>query len=264
MIVRITPHRLDAGVRNAVDLLNAIDGVATRASCEGRGAATRHPHSTLAYVTFEYPLPLRLQAFLVAQLGALGRVDDDRIYCRWPGENKRFLTLLSDASERYASFNADPPIGSVAVRLTELRSRLQARGVVGKEIVVSVCASCAVLAVGAHDCGTLQRDLLHWPTGQSEVWFADFLAQVDNRLEPTLLGQLGAVELEERTRRGAFGAAYRRRWLRYHNARAQQQIVSALGDGVRALRAAGGDFDLVFAAGSARIIWRDEGGGLKP
>jgi hypothetical protein len=254
MVVRTTPHMLDPGVREPVELLNSIDGVATRASCEGQGTAPLDPHSVLAYVTFKYPLPPRFQEFLVTELGMLGRVDDDAIYCRWPPENRHFLELLGTAAKRYKQRNRGGRRRPLVASLSELQSHLLAFSAGGNETVITACRMCSRLVIGPHSCRGGVR-ILRWAPASTDSIFRDFVELPDNRLDAGLVAAVATDELQRRTDRGDFGAAFRRRWARYQRTRLRQEIIAALRAGVRQLRRAGKDLDVHFDAHHARVTW---------
>jgi hypothetical protein len=197
-------------------------------------------------------------------LAAIARIDDNGIFCRWPNENRKFLQLLTTASAQYRETDSAAPLGSVSFRLSDLRSALMGPNADGDGIAVRICPSCVALAVGPHDCDNVKLELRRWPVDIPEMWFLDFLAEAGNQLDPALRVALAAAELEERTRRGAFGIPYRRRWLRYRDARVRQRLIAALGDAVRTLRQSGSDFDVTFDVGSARVTWHRAARGFKP
>jgi hypothetical protein len=100
-------------------------------------------------------------------------------------------------------------------------------------------------------------ELLSWPADSQAAWFAAFVAQPGNELERDLIASLATDELERRARRGDFGATFRRRWLRYRNDEAKQQVTRSLRAGVEAHRRAGCDLDVLFDGQYARFTWRD-------
>jgi hypothetical protein len=134
----------------------------------------------------------------------------------------------------------------------------------GENAVLSVCQRCRALVFEPHTCVDGKLTLLSWPSGAFEQWFGDFVARDENQLDPTLVTVLGVAELEERARRGDFGTVFRERWLRYQRARARQQIIAALRDGVQKLRQSGSDVDIGFDARSARLSWRSTSCSVKP
>lgn len=245
---------LDPGVRTSVELLNSIDGVTTRASCEGEGSTRVHRHSTLAYVGFAYPLPPRFQEFLVSELGMIARVDDEAIYCRWPADNRHFLERLAAVTLGYKRRHCAALRESLTAPLSEIQSHLLARSADGSETVISACRTCPAFVVGPHGCRTALA-LVRWQATSAQI-FRDFVDQPDNQLDPVLLATVGAEELEERTRRGDFGASFRGRWLRYHGKRTRSEMIAALRDGVRQQRRAGKDVDVLFDARYARVTWQ--------
>jgi hypothetical protein len=255
----MTPHKLDPGVREPVELLNSIDGVTTRASCEGQGAAPLHRHSMLAYVSFAYPLPLQLQESLVAELGMIARVDDDAIYCRWPSANRQFLERLRSVVLEYTQRNRSAGRSSLVAPLSELQSRLLSRRAEGKEAVISACRCYPTLVLEPHGCRTTLA-LLRWLPPSSAEIFRDFVAVADNRLDPGLVAALGVDELQKRARRGDFGPSFRRRWLHFHGRRTRHEIIVALRNGVQDLRRSGKDLDILFDNRCARVTWRTRSG----
>jgi hypothetical protein len=254
--VRIPAPNLDPGVRLAVAQLNGIDGVTTRASCEGHGTTDGGRHSDLAYVAFEYPLPPRFQAFLIEALEMFARVEDDAIYSRWPESNGDFLENLERAARRYRVRQRRQKHPAVRCRLTKLRSRLATRVMAGREATASICLECRGLVVGPHACGGRAMRLLSWPAGSQATWFGSFLAEPGNDLGHDVAAVLGNAELERRARRGDFGVHFRRRWLRYRNDTANREITRSLRAGVEALRRTGSDLDVRFDAEYAHFTWK--------
>jgi hypothetical protein len=246
---------LDRGVRAAVELLNTIDGVTTRASCEGHSSAGGHTHSDLAYVAFAYPLPARLQSYLIAELDMVARVDDDAVYCRWPRQNREFLMRLGDAVRRDKRGEVRRRRQTAACLLSQLRARLAARAVSGQEATASLCLRCAALVVSPHRCAGTALPLLRWPPGLDGAWFDDFVKRPENSLDAGLRSALGTDELELRARRGDFGEQFRRRWLRYRRERAHLQMTEGLRAGIQQARKTGIDVDVIFDRRHARFSW---------
>src|SRR5262245_60514589 len=104
---------------------------------------------------------------------------------------------------------------------------------------MSVCQPCRALVFEPHACVAGKLTLLSWPPKTLEQSFGDFVVRDENRLDQTLVAVLGVGELEERARRGDFGAAFRRRWLNYQRTRARREIIDALRNGVQKLRQTG-------------------------
>ena len=246
---------LDHGVRAAVELLNTIDGVTTRASCEGQSNAAGHTHSDLAYVAFAFPLPARLQSYLIAELDMIARVDDDAVYSRWPQQNREFLTQLGHAIRGYKRREMRRRRQTATYLLSQLRSRLGAKAASGQEVTAILCLRCAALVVSPHHCAGAVLPLLHWPSGLDGEWFDDFLKRPDNRLDAGLRAALGTDELESRARRGDFGSQFRRRWLQYRSERAHLQMTQGLRAGIQQARKTGIDVDVTFDGRHARFTW---------
>lgn len=259
--VRYDAPNLDVGVRDVVALLNHIPGVATRASCEGIGAQpARHVHAALAYVAFRHPLPLRLRDFLITRLGELARIEDDGIYCRWPRKNRTFLGCLEAATRLYLSGVANAPCRRVRWPLSRLRARLArlvARGHAGE---VQLCLVCGVLVGEAHIETHQPIALLRLPPDLHDRWFAEFVAQADNRLDPALVESAGWVRLLARTQRGDFGGAYHRRWLRFRASRVADLTTRQIRTGVDAARQQGVPVDFFFDGTHAVFIWENARG----
>jgi hypothetical protein len=258
--VRYDARNLDAGVRHVVRLLNHIPGVTTRASCEGMGAQpARHAHAALAYVAFRHPLPLQLRDFMIARLGDLARIEDDGIYCRWPRKNRIFIGSLESATRLYLSGSARTSCRSVRWPLARLRARLARQVAHGHAAEIQLCRACAVLVAEAHPEAHQPIMLLRLPPDLHDRWFAEFVAQPSNRLDPTLVATAGWVRLLARTQRGDFGATYRRRWLRYRAQRIADLTTRQIRLGVDAARRQGIPLDFIFDATHAVFIWEHSG-----
>jgi len=248
--------RIDDGVREVVALLNRVPGVATRASCEGKGAgAGRHRHADLAYVSFRHPLPLGVQDFLVARLGTEACVEDDRVYARWPKHNRTFLESLATAARRYLDRQSDAPRASVRWPLARLRARLARLVTAAQSTRISLCLTCADIATETHPAPHHAFPLLLLGQRMHEQWFADFVARPENTLDPILVARDGWSELISRTEQAAFGTAYRRRWLRYRTCRLSDLTTHGLRAGVEALRRQGLDLDFFHDGTHAVFTW---------
>lgn len=208
--------RIDTGVREIVDALNRIPGVTTRASCEGWGGDhTPRRHADLAYVIFRYPLPLRLQEFLLARIDSVGRIEADGIYSRWPDRNRAFLDVVRVAAQGYAGQQGAERRTGVRWPLPRLRARLARQLFSGQPVLVQLCVSCGDLVFDEHVPSHRPVPLLRCASNQAALWFAEFVAQPHNALDADLIERDGWMHLIARTQRGEFGAAFQRRWLRY-------------------------------------------------
>lgn len=253
--VRTAAATLDIGVRLAVARLNEIEGVITRASCEGHDEPRDRRHADVAYVAFEHVLPPSFQEFLISDLGMLGRIEADAVYSRWPEHNRRFLERLCEAAERYRALRRSQSHQRTRCRLARLRSRLAAAAVGGRRVHVGLCLECRALVVGSHRCAGKSIDLLAWPASRQDDWFRAFLTEGRNRLSADVTARLSADELERRARRGDFGSSFGRRWLRYRNHAAEQDIVRSLRATIEELRAGGMDIDIAFTADDVCLSW---------
>jgi hypothetical protein len=254
--VHPAPSRIDDGVREVVALLNRVPGVATRASCEGKGpSAGRHRHADLAYVSFRHPLPLGLQDFLVAHLGQEARVEDDRVYARWPKHNRTFLESLATAARLYLDRQSDAPRDSVRWPLARLRARVARLVTVAQPTQISLCLTCADIATETHPGPHHAFPLLLLGQRLHEQWFADFVSQPENALDPSLVARDGWSDLIDRTEQAAFGTAYRRRWLRYRTRRLSDLTTRGLRAGVDAVRRQGLDLDFFHDGTHAVFTW---------
>jgi hypothetical protein len=256
VVVRYDAHNLDAGVRDVVTLLNHIPGVATRASCEGMGAQpAQHTHAALAYVAFRHPLPLQLRDFLITRLGELARIEEDGVYSRWPRKNRRFIGSLEAATRLYLSGSAPTSCRSVRWPLSRLRARLARLAARGHAGEIQLCLVCGVLVSEAHTETHQPITLLRLPPDLHDRWFAEFVAQASNRLDPMLVASAGWVRLLARTERGDFGTAYRRRWLRYRALRIADLTTRQIRSGVDAARQQGIPVDFFFDGTHAVFVW---------
>lgn len=207
---------VDPRVRELVDVLNQIPGVTTRASCEGAGhSPVTHRHSDAAYVAFRHPLPLRFQAFLLAEVGALARLEDDGVYSRWPARNTAFIDSTLAAARSYLGQPVAARRGRVCWTLPKFRARLARQLSSGEDFCVQLCRQCGDLVFDQHPAGHHPLPLLRCAPDQAAQWFALFLQQPRNRLDPALIAADGWASLIARTQRAEFGVSFQRRWLRY-------------------------------------------------
>ena len=259
--MRYDARRIDVGVRNVVTLLNHITGVTTRASCEGAGPhPAGHVHAALAYVAFRHPMPLQLQDFLVTRLGSLARIEDDAIYCRWPIRNRVFLGSLESAARLYLSGSDHGSTRSVRWPLARLRARL-ARQVARRHAgEIRLCLTCRELVATAHPESHQSIALLRLPADLHDRWFAEFLTQPRNALDPTLVASDGWVRLLARTQRGDFGTAFQRRWLRYRAQRVADLTTQHVRHGVEAARRHGVPIDFFHDGTHAIFAWKGSSG----
>ena len=254
--VRYDARSIDVGVRDMVTLLNHIPGVTTRASCEGAGPhPARHAHAALAYVAFRHPLPLQLRDFFVTRLGDLARVEDDGIYCRWPRKNQIFIGSLESAARLYLTGAAREPYRSVRWPLARLRARLARQVANGHAGEIRLCLTCANLADDSHPEAHQPITLLSFPPDLHDRWFAEFVAQPGNGLDPALVAIDGWLRLLARTQRGDFGTAFRRRWLRYRAQRIADLTTRHIRHGVEAARAQGVPIDFFHDGTHAVFVW---------
>jgi hypothetical protein len=254
--VRSDARNLDAGVRAVAALLDRIPGVTTRASCEGMGSQpARHTHAALAYVAFRHPLPLAFRDFLITRLGELARIEDDGIYCRWPTKNRIFVGSLESATRLYLSNSAGTACRTVRWPLARLRARLARQVAHGHAGELQLCLTCAVLLAEAHPEAHQSIRLLQLPPDLHDRWFAEFAAQLSNRLDPVLIATAGWAGVLARTQRGDFGNAYRRRWLRYRAQRIADLTTRQIRSGVDLARQQGIAIDFFFDRTHAVFIW---------
>ena len=254
--MRLDLRTIDAGVRDAVALLSRIPGVTTRASCEGAGSGSlRHRHAALAYVALRYPMPPRLQDFLVAHLDSIARVECDGIFSRWPGKNRAFLRCLEDAARAYLLRQASQQERTLRWPLSKLRARLARSVSRGEDLQIGLCDVCADLVGEPHDASHGSVPLLHVPADQYVHWFADFSRQPHNALDADLVARDGWRRLVMRTLRGDFGAAFHRRWLRHRARMIAALTTEHLRRGVEAARRQGADIDFFYDRTHAVCAW---------
>lgn len=248
---------IDVGVRDVVALLNAIPGVATRASCEGAGRARSTPrHADLAYVLWRYPIPLVLQDFLLARIDAVARIEPDGLYSRWPADNREFLSRLAAAARAYPGTHHN--MGHhLRVPLAKLRARLARRLTQREPTQIILCRTCNDVVLEPHVATHQTVLLLQVPEDQAAQWFAEFVARSDNRLDPQLIDHEGLEHVVARTHRGDFGAAFYRRWLRYRSSRLADLTTHQLRLSVEALRRDDGRIDFYFDGAHAHVTWAD-------
>ena len=253
--MRFDAASIDVGVRDAVEQLNRIPGVTTRASCEGAGhEPAPHRHGDLAYVLFRHPLPLRLHDCLLAHLDAVSRLEDDGIFSRWPDHNREFLDQLARVARAY---QRDAPDGATVLRwpLPKLRARL-ARAVARRQIArVSLCLDCVALVAAPHADTHRCLLLLSVPADQQERWFAEFVVQAGNALDATLIAQDGWQQTLARATRGDFGATFLRRWLRHRARMIADLTTRQLYRGAQEARRQRVDLDFFFDDTHAVFTW---------
>jgi hypothetical protein len=246
---------IDAGVRELVALLNSIPGVATRASCEGMSRARApHRHGDLAYVLFRYPMPLRLQEFLVVELGTVARIDGDGVYSRWPSRNRVFIERFTDAAHTYQG-RASGRQRSVRWPLARLRARIARELSQGERTRVALCLACAQLAAARHHPSHNLVPLLDLAPDQEALWLEEFVTQPGNGLDAALIAADGWERVAVRTLRGDFGAAFRQRWLRYRARMVAGLATRQMRVGVESARRLGVDLDFVYDQSHAVFAW---------
>lgn len=253
--MRSSVRSLDVGVRDAVAVLNRIPGVTTRASCEG---ATQQPaphrHGELAYVLFRYPLPLHLRDFLLTQLDAVARIEDDGIYSRWPMHNREFLDRLVAAARAYLDQQASDRRAHLGWPLPRLRARFARELSRRQELRIALCIDCHDLVGEPHPASHRSVTLLRLAPDQEALWFAEFIRKPANALDPTLVATDGWEQLAARTQRGDFGAAFRRRWLRYRARMIADLTTRQLRIGTENLRRRGNDIDFFYNGTHALFV----------
>lgn len=255
--VRLDARSLDAGVRDVVTALNEIPGVTTRTSCEGAGSTdTAQRHADLAYVLFAYPLPLHFRDFLVARLDELARVDIDGVFSRWPSHNRVFLDRLLETTRDYLNPANFVDRCCIRVALTKLRARFSRPLIRGVDTNAAFCLSCEDLVVEPHPVPHRRLPLLHLSADQHTLWFAQFAALPTNQLDAALVEATGWAALIERSRRGDFGTAFQRRWLRYRAGRLGELTTWQLRAGIEEARRERHDLDFFFDATHAVFGWR--------
>ena len=255
--MRSAPRAIDAGVREVVAILNRIPGVTTRASCEG-GGRTRagHRHGELAYVLFRYPLPLRLQEFLAAQLGTIGRVEDDGVHSRWPASNYAFVESLAAAGHAYLRAPAVEGLRWVQIPLPKLRAWLARQLSSGLATRIGFCLVCGQLFNAPHAPQHRQLPLLELAADEETRWFEKFAGRPGNALDAALINAHGWPEMVVRTCRGDFGATFLRRWLRYRGARIAQLATQEIRSGVQKARHTGMEIDFLYDDAQVMFAWR--------
>ncbi len=259
--MRNDPRTIDAGVGDVVAVLNHIPGVATRASCEGAGTQpVRHPHAALAYVALRHPMPLQLRDFLADRMGSLARIEDDGIYCRWPENNRAFLASLESAARAYLTRSLHERPNTMRWPLTRLRARVAHEVARGHAVQIALCIPCTDLVTQPHQESHQPVSLLHLAPDLHDRWFAEFVAQPGNTLDPALIATDGWVRLLARTQRGDFGAAFHRRWLRYRARRIADLATQQIRMGVDDARRQGVPLDFFHDATHAVFTWQSSGG----
>ncbi len=254
--MRVDLRTIDRDVHDVVVLLNHIDGVTTRASCQGAGEhAGLHRHAAAAYVLFRHALPLRLQEFLVAHLGAVARIEDTGIYSRWPARNTAFLDQLLTTARTYLDRQRPGYSHHKSWPLSRLRARLARPIARAQEVHVVLCRDCEDFSFEPHPPSHDRLPVLSLPPNQEAVWFAEFVRQPRNALDPSLIAADGWPQLLARTKRGEFGTAFQRRWLRHRAVMIADLTTHQLRAGVATLRRQGADFDFFYDDTHAVVRW---------
>jgi len=254
--VRSKVRTIDRGARRAVTALNRIPGIATRGSCEGIGLSpSRHRHADLAYVVFRHPLPLRAQAFLVARLETVARVEDDGVYSRWPTGNRAFLDAVAAVADAYRREQRPRCYARAGWPLAAIRARCARALSSGRDVVVALCVDCAEFVFEPHASGHQLLPLLRLPANQTVEWFAAFVGLPRNRLAPELIVATDWSQLVARSQRGDFGVSFHRRWLRYRANRIADLTTHQIRRGVQEIRLHGCDLDFFYDATHAVFTW---------
>ncbi|MGH7803295.1 MAG: hypothetical protein ACREQJ_03030 [Candidatus Binatia bacterium] len=254
MSARASPPDVDRGLRAAVDLLNRLPGVATRASCQGKTPAETGSHADLAYVLFDEPIPLTLEDRFLADLGEIAGIEPLGVQCRWPERNAEFCSRLTASTaerERHAA--------------TELWERsaigaADAERAIGERILgerggdLGWCLDChrfdEVAVHRSHRCHLLFR------AGDERTLaaFAAYLAR--DPPDPRLVEREGARAVLQRLRHGDFGASYREGWRRWAEQTAAGLLRGEIRLAVRALRSAEWTTDVCFAGARLELCGR--------
>lgn len=248
---------IDAGIADAVVALNRIPGVTTRASCEGMSRdGGAHRHAALAYVALRFPMPLRLQDFLYRRLAGAARIEDDGVYSRWPSTNRSFAEQLCAAADAYRQQAAAATDGVVRWQLPRLRARLARQTARGTAAQVALCLDCRDIVTAPHVPAHRSVSVARLPAQQRTLWFAEFARTAGNALDPALVAAEGWAKVLARTQADEFGAAFKRRWLRYRARCVAQLSTRELRSGVAQARRAGLDVDLSYDATQVVFSWR--------
>ncbi len=92
------------------------------------------------------------------------------------------------------------------------------------------------------------------------AWFTEFVQQPRNALAPALITSDGWSRVLARTRRGEFGAAFQRRWLRYRAHRLAEMATRGIWLGVADVRTQRSDLDCFYTDTQLVLEWdRDDG-----
>ncbi|MFQ5668126.1 MAG: hypothetical protein ACE5I7_17060 [Candidatus Binatia bacterium] len=243
-------------MRDVVAALNRIPGVVTRASCEGATAAyARHRHADLAYVLFRFPLPLRFEAFLLGHLDAVARVENDGLYSRWPSQNRAFVRCTAAATRTYLDRLAADQRAYVARPLRRLRARLARALVRRQETKVALCWTCRDLVTGPHPALHHACCVLELAPAQEAAWFAQFVKEPANALDPVLTAKESWADLQARARRGDFGSTFHHRWQRYRRRMIADISTRQLRIGVKNARRQDPDLDFFYDGQRVVLRW---------
>src|SRR5262249_24282585 len=134
-----------------------------------------------------------------------------------------FLKRLLLATRAYAQQPMRRARLTVRWPLSRLRTRL-AGGVARRtEASVEVCLECHDLIMDMHPTDHQRIPLFRLSADQEIAWLREFAGQPRNPLDTALIAADGWPALAARARRGDFGTAFQRRWLRY-----RRQMIAGL------------------------------------
>ena len=239
-----SPPEVDPRLRSAVDLLNRLPGVTTRASCQGKTPRAPGTHADLAYVLFAEPIPLTLEDRFLADLGEIGRVEPDGVHCRWPERNEALCALLEASVRRRGHDLALERWERSTVAVRDIEQKLAERILGERAGDVGWCLDCRKIEDPSrherHRCCAL------FCSGDERTlaFFAAYLVEAPPG--PHLLEREGARAILERLRRGDFGDAYRERWRRFAADAAASTLRGGIREAVRSFRTASLATDAAF------------------
>jgi hypothetical protein len=139
--------------------------------------------------------------------------------------------------------------------LAKLRARLARQLTQRQPAQIALCQTCPAVIVEPHAATHAIVPFLKLPDDHALQWFAEFVAQSGNLLDPQLLANEGLEHIVARTQRGDFGPAFYRRWLRYRSRCLADLITHQLRLGVAAARRRGCNIDFHFDATHAHVTW---------
>lgn len=255
---------VDPEMAQALRELNAVPGVRSRQSCQGRRPG-RKAHSEFAYVLFAEPLPLAVGEALASALGEIARVEDDAIHCRWSSRNAEFVARLTELARELSRQSARASFERWEVPRAAVSSRLRAHLRRGRRGRLCACLPCRELLSARESpvhavSGRCAAVPLSPPGDQwRESLFRNFLATEQPPIDPRLVAAEGTPAVLQRCFSGDFGTGCRRRWLALEREAVRTVLRREPREAIAAWRRAGGPLrepDYLLLPGRIAFVWK--------